>query len=92
MEAVQTSETLVNLHQSARRYNPEDIFIVTTVTTSSQIRYVPCLWPEDSVFVAMTQRIYNKELWDLHFEKSSQKQVEMYTPIRIYVFTKWFFF
>jgi hypothetical protein len=24
MEAVQTSETLVNLYQSARRYNPED--------------------------------------------------------------------
>jgi hypothetical protein len=24
MEAVQTSETLVNLHQSTRRYNPED--------------------------------------------------------------------
>jgi hypothetical protein len=24
MEAVQTSETLVNTHQSTRRYNPED--------------------------------------------------------------------
>jgi hypothetical protein len=24
MEAVRTSETLVNLHQSKRRYNPED--------------------------------------------------------------------
>jgi hypothetical protein len=24
MEAVRTSETLVNLHQSTRRYNPED--------------------------------------------------------------------
>jgi hypothetical protein len=29
MEAVQTSETLVNLHQSTRRYNPEDSHLRT---------------------------------------------------------------
>jgi hypothetical protein len=29
MEAVQTSETLVNSHQSTRRYNPEDSHLRT---------------------------------------------------------------
>jgi hypothetical protein len=29
MEAVQTSETLVNSHQSTRRYNPEDSHLIS---------------------------------------------------------------
>jgi hypothetical protein len=39
MEAVQISETLLNLHQSTRRYNQKTaIFILTTVKTSNHTK------------------------------------------------------
>jgi hypothetical protein len=49
MEAVQTSETLVNSYQSARRYNPEDSHL-----DKRSLQFIP-------VFLQISAGLYVKE-------------------------------
>jgi hypothetical protein len=54
MEAVQTSETLANLHQSTRRYNPEESHLHYTFFSPNLYKKITLLLQTKQVSVAVT--------------------------------------
>jgi hypothetical protein len=64
MQAVQTSETVVNLYHSTRRYNPEDIFRSTGIPLQTLI---PHIYSQAvSTFTEWKQCTRNKNISPVH--------------------------